>query len=135
MKFRSVFERSLAAWFRARNIAFNYETRMLDYCVPVPKGRCGACGSNRVLRRGVYLADFSFPKFSFLIEAKGRFTSRDRTKMLAVKAEGHDVRLVFMRDNKLRPQSSTRYSDWARKHGFAYSVGEPDTKWFKRRAK
>lgn len=58
------------------------------------------------------------------VEAKGRFTSRDRTKMLAVK-KAHpeiDLRLVLQRDNYLYRGAKSRYSDWCRDHGFVFSI-------------
>lgn len=129
---RSGYEKQVATWFRDHGIAFNYETALLNYYVLVRKGKCGDCDSRNVLRQGLYTADFSFPKFKFFVETKGRFTSKDRTKMLAVQQEGQDIRLVFQRDNKLRKKSSTRYSQWADRYGFKYAVGMPDPKWFSR---
>jgi len=58
------------------------------------------------------------------IEAKGRFTSSDRTKMLRVK-ELHpdkDIRLVFMQDNYLTKRKIKRYTEWATDNGFINSV-------------
>lgn len=58
------------------------------------------------------------------IEAKGKFTGADRRKMVAVK-KAHpdtDIRIVFMRDNKLSKASKTTYTMWASKHGFPCSV-------------
>lgn len=59
-----------------------------------------------------------------IFEAKGRFTSFDRSKMIAVK-EAHpdrDIRLVFMRNNPLYKGSKSTYMDWAAKHGFKATV-------------
>lgn len=72
-----------------------------------------------------YHPDFPSTKIRGLyIEAKGKFTGADRRKMLAVK-ERHancDIRIVFMRDNKLNKASKTTYTMWAAKHGFPCSV-------------
>lgn len=67
------------------------------------------------------------------IEAKGYFRSDDRTKLLAVQ-RGHpgiDLRLVFSQDNRLRKGSKSKYSDWARKNGFPYSIGSIPREWLK----
>lgn len=59
------------------------------------------------------------------VECKGWFRPSDRTKMLAVKEANPDAKivLVFQHDNWLTKAKKQRYSDWARKHGFAYSIG------------
>ena len=58
------------------------------------------------------------------IEAKGRFTSSDRTKMLRVKEQNPtlDIRLVFMQDNYLTKKKIRRYTEWATDNGFPCSV-------------
>jgi Phage endonuclease I len=76
-----------------------------------------------------YTPDFAIG--TILIETKGRFTSADRSKMLAVKA-AHlelDIRLLFMRDQPIRKGSKTRYSDWCVKHGFQYAIGAVPPEW------
>ena len=77
-----------------------------------------------------YTPDFSIysadGEFVFAIEAKGRFTTDDRSKLLAVR-KAHpdlDLRLLFQKDQVIRKGSKTLYSDWARKHGFDYHIGE-----------
>lgn len=75
-----------------------------------------------------YTPDFSFrdPKTKeiFFIEAKGRFPGSDRTKLLEVREQnpGVDIRLLFMQDNWISSNKKARYSDWAKKHDFRYSV-------------
>jgi hypothetical protein len=58
------------------------------------------------------------------IEAKGRFTGKDRKKLLKVKENYPtiDLRLVFQQDNWISSLKKQRYSDWARKNGFEYSI-------------
>lgn len=67
----------------------------------------------------------------FYIELKGWFKPTDRTKMLAVKESNPnlDIRLVFQNDNWLTKNKKQRYSDWANKHGFKYSVGSIPKEW------
>lgn len=75
-----------------------------------------------------YIPDFSVgpsgDPLRIIFEAKGRFTSFDRSKMLAVKAAhpDRDIRMVFMRDNFLYKGSKTRYTEWARNNGFKATV-------------
>lgn len=71
-----------------------------------------------------YRPDFISVASGIIVEAKGRFTGADRRKMLAVQ-KAHprrSIRLVFMRDNPLYKGSKSRYSDWAKKHGFPFSI-------------
>lgn len=35
-----------------------------------------------------------------------------------------DIRMLFMRDNKIAKNSKTRYSDWCKKRGIVYAVSE-----------
>ena len=57
-----------------------------------------------------YKPDWILPN-NIVVEIKGRFTSTDRTKHLAIKQEHPDVdvRFVFDQDNKLSKTSATRY--------------------------
>jgi len=106
-----------------RGIPYGYETIKLKYV----KKTCPGCGE--VVDSGTYTPDFIFeraPRVRLVVEAKGRFTSSDRTKMLAVRMSnpGEDIRFLFQRDQCLRKGSTTRYSGWAVKHGFPYHIGE-----------
>jgi hypothetical protein len=58
------------------------------------------------------------------LEAKGRFDYIERRKMLAVREANpdKDIRIVFMRDQKISKNSETRYTDWCAKHGIKCSV-------------
>lgn len=83
-----------------------------------------------------YLPDFRL-KNGLLIEAKGRLTQKDRTKLLRIK-EQHpdiDIRLIFQYDNKLTTASKTRYSEWATKHGFTWAMKKIPVEWAQETAK
>lgn len=69
-----------------------------------------------------------------IVEIKGYLRPEDRTKMIAVKKLNPelDIRFVFASDNKLNKRSRTRYSDWARKNGFPYAIGEIPSDWMTR---
>lgn len=63
-------------------------------------------------------------KLKIYIEGKGKFTSRDRVKMMLVKAQHPhlDIRFVFYRANaKIRKGSKTTHAMWAEQHGFPWA--------------
>lgn len=116
----------------ANKVPFVYERDAFVYPLAA-KGRCAECGSTKVVRLKTYLADFAvYPNGrlnsagGFILETKGKFTSVDRTKMLAVIKEHPEVRfrMLFMADNKLNKNSETRYSDWCKKNGIEFAVGK-----------
>ena len=131
-KYRNPFEKATGTWLTKRGIGFAYERVKISFPVPVKGGFCPSCNSILVYKHSSYLVDFSFDpaNYKFYVETKGRLISESRTRFLALQQEGHDIRFVFQRDNKLSPRSKKRYSDWAKKYGFKYSMGLPDPKWF-----
>ena len=103
---RSGFEDRLASFLDLNECLFNYESTRLRYTL-----------------EHTYKPDFILHN-GIIIEAKGRFTGADRTKMRAVK-EAHpdlDIRFIFQRDNRLSKTSKTTYTGWAAKHGFPSCV-------------
>jgi len=83
-----------------------------------------------------YTPDFQITRSDgsiIYVESKGYFDRDARTKMLAVKDQHPDkvFVLLFEQDNSLFRKSKTRYSDWARQHGFDYSVQEIPERWYK----
>jgi hypothetical protein len=95
-----------------------YETEDINYTVPHK-----------------YIPDFvlSFKDGRVIyVEAKGYLRPEDRTKILSVKAQNpdKDIRIVFQTDNKLNKSTRTRYSDWAKKHGIPFAIGEVPLEWF-----
>lgn len=131
---RSKFERRIAKELDDADVKFEYETYSYEYEEPLRKNRsrCAACGSTDLLRTGWYTPDF-FLETGYIVETKGRFTAADRRKMLAVKAEHPELQLVilFMRDNKIHKNSTTKYSDWCEANNYDYAVGTLDPKWLK----
>lgn len=72
-----------------------------------------------------YIPDYRLPN-NVILEAKGKL-DRDARKKMALIKEQHpdaDIRILFMRDNPITKGSKTRYSDWAKAHGFIYAVSE-----------
>ena len=58
------------------------------------------------------------------LEAKGLLDYETRRKMVQVKREHpeKDIRIIFMRNQKVRKGSPTTYVEWATKNGFPCSV-------------
>ena len=106
-------------------VKFDYEPYQLEYFSRVQGGECVECGSRVVHKIRWYTPDFYLPTQKLIVEAKGKFTSQNRTKMLdVIRAWPElDIRMWFMYDNKLDKWSTVRYSDWCQKHNVAYHVG------------
>ena len=62
---------------------------------------------------------------SMIVEAKGRFTSVDRTKMAQVVKENPnlDIRMLFMRDQWCTKTKKQKYSDWCDTHNIKFAFG------------
>ena len=117
-KFRSAFEALFAANLTKHKIDFGYEVDTLVY-----------------VKEHKYKVDFSL-ECDILVETKGYFTAADREKMLGVRKANPtlDIRLVFMKDQKIHKLSKTKYSDWCEKHGFKYIIspkGEIPDEWIR----
>lgn len=70
-----------------------------------------------------YTPDIILPN-GILVECKGVFESKDRTKHLAIKAEHPqlDIRFVFSRSSSpLYKGSDTTYAMWCEEHDFKYA--------------
>lgn len=106
---RSGFERKIMKDLKEKGIEYKYEAETLRYEQPAEKRR--------------YVVDFILPN-GVIVEAKGKFTSADRKKMLLVKAQhpDRDIRMLFMRNNKLTKKSKTTYTDWCDKNGIVSAV-------------
>lgn len=131
---RSRFEKTVLDDLDDRGVVYDYEPFSVDWWDQSQKGLvCYDCGSRNVKKARSYtpdaevefLKDTTLGTAGFVLEIKGRLTVDDRTTLEGVKRAhpGLDIRLLFMRDNPIRPKSRTRYSDWARKAGFPYHVG------------
>lgn len=104
-KFRSKFEERLAYALTRRDIEYSYESTRLEFTVA---------------RR--YTPDFILSN-GVMVEAKGYFTSADRTKHLRVREcnPDADIRFCFQNaSNKLNKTSKTSYADWCDRHGFLW---------------
>lgn len=80
---------------------------------------------------GHYTPDFVLPN-GVIIEAKGLFLARDRTKHLLIQKQYPelDIRFIFNNPNaKLSKKSKTTYAGWCEKHGFEYAKGTIPDEW------
>jgi hypothetical protein len=112
-QYRSKFEKTFARHLRSRGVKFKYESMRVGY-----------------LKEHFYKPDFILSN-GIIIETKGRFTAYDRAKHLLIKKQHPelDIRFVFLADNKLTKRSSTRYSDWCKRHGFKYAFKTMPAQW------
>ena len=117
-KFRSNFEAKFADDLTKRGKKYEYETEKLKY----------------VLRRN-YIPDFIIRTASgrkLYIETKGRFTSEDRAKFLAVLRDNPDcdVRIIFQRSSqRLSKVSRTTYGQWADWKKIKWAQGTIPQEW------
>lgn len=95
-------------------------------------GYCRNCGSKDVTEKHYYTPDFVLGN-GVIIEAKGRFTSAQRTKMREVVAANpdKDVRMLFMKNNWITKKKKHKYSDWCEKNGIKYAFMKVPKEWAK----
>lgn len=99
-KYRSRFEARCAKELRG----YDYETVKLPYTIVHN-----------------YTPDFVDLPTKTIVETKGLFLPADRTKMLAVKAQHPDWRIIFIFQNEkllIRKGSRITYKQWALNNGF-----------------
>lgn len=128
--YRSLFEVSVAKQLYEAGTKFTYETKSYSYLDPVPRAECAACSGKDCFVRRTYTPDFFLPD-GITIEAKGKLDFKQRKKLKAIKKSNPDLdlRLLFMRDQKISKNSTTLYTDWAYQHGFTYAVNTIPQSW------
>lgn len=99
---------------------FNYENEPFEY----------------VLAPREYWPDFMIVReddSKVYIEVKGYLDRDSQRKMLAVKECHPNETFVFLfsRDSLIRRGGKMRYSDWCKKYGFDWAVGEVPERWLK----
>jgi hypothetical protein len=125
-KLRSRLEDNVATYLNKTRVEYTYETSSFRYRFWLPNTICSECGGeSKAFKWRTYTPDFFLPN-EIIIEAKGKMGSPERKKLIAIKEEhpDMDLRLLFMRDNKIHRMSKTRYSVWAEKNGFPWTVSE-----------
>jgi hypothetical protein len=130
VKYESKFEERLAAQLQKKGVKFTYESETWKYEKKPYNATCLDCGSRRVMETRDYTPDFFLPS-GIVVEAKGKFTSPMRTKLLAVRESNpdRDLRIVFQRDNPLTSTKKKTYTGWAKQKGFKCAVGEIPDDW------
>lgn len=118
--YRSGLEAEVAKQLETQGVQFEYETKRIPY-----------------LSQSKYIPDFILPN-GIIIEAKGRLTQEDRSKMRKVK-EQHpdlDIRFVFTRSNaRLSKTSKTTYAEWCAKYGFPFADKVVPLEWITHESK
>lgn len=103
--FKSNFEAQLAEKLKESSVEFCYEREPITY-----------------QRECKYTPDF-FLNNGVILEAKGYFSSEDRSKHLLIRKQRPDldIRFIFQKPNtRLSKKSKTTYAVWCEKHGFLW---------------
>jgi hypothetical protein len=121
--YRSKFEVEIAKQLIEAGIKFEYEQWKLSYLTNVSNAECGECTSCNIIQFHEYTPDFWICDTMVALEAKGRFTARDRKKMVAVQDAnpGIDFRMVFQRNQKVTRNRPKVYSEWCEEKGFKWT--------------
>lgn len=114
---RSKFETNFNELCKEEGFDLGYETSVLPFTTEVQKRR--------------YIPDWTI-KSGWYIETKGRLVAADRRKMLYVKQQHPEARIlvVFQRyQNKLYPGSPTTYGEWATKNDIEWCAYQDKYIW------
>lgn len=117
--FRSGLEARIAGQLETSGIDYTFEEEKIRYLVPE--------------RNATYTPDFVLPN-GIIIEAKGRFVTKDRQKHLLIRDQfpDFDIRFVFSNsNNKIGKGSKTTYADWCEKKGFLFADETIPEEWLK----
>jgi len=120
--YRSGLEIKIKDYLKENNVPFKYEKVKIEW---------------EDLMYRTYTPDFILPN-GIIIEVKGRFTSDDRRKHLAVKKQhpNLDIRFVFENSRrKLSKGAKTTYGQWCEKHGYQYYDRIIPQEWIKEKGK
>ena len=120
--FRGTLEHGIAEDLKSKKVKFEYETVRIKWSH---------------LTQRTYKPDFILSN-GIIIEAKGFFQARERTRALAIKEQhpSPDIRLVFGNSkNKLYTGSKTTYAEWCNNNGFKYSDITIPEEWIKEKGK
>lgn len=129
---RSGLERLHYDQLKESGVKFEYEPIKIEYRRRVVKGVCKKCGHEEVYQRKIYIPDWVLEN-GIHIESKGRLTSQDRAKLMAVKQQHPtiDLRIVFGANNKIHKAKAKRYAEWASENGFKFGIKVIPQSWLK----
>ena len=105
--FRSGLELTISDKLKSDKVKFKYEAIKIEW---------------QDIAYRIYTPDFILNN-GIIIEVKGRFTTADRMKHLAIRKQypNLDIRFVFENSNaKIRKGSKTSYAKWCIRHKFRY---------------
>ena len=127
--YKSNYEFKIAKQMEESGVAFSYEPERIQYTYPVKNGVCENCGSVAVGRRASYTPDFWLPVSQLWVEAKGKWDSQGRTKIMAVlNTSGaitlENFRMLFMYNNWITKKHKITYMDWCEKNEIIAAVGK-----------
>lgn len=117
--FRSGLEARIGGQLEDLGVDYEFETKKIKYVRPE--------------QRATYTPDFVLPN-GIIIEAKGRFITKDRQKHLLIKDQFPelDIRFVFSNPaQKIGKGSKTSYADWCEKKGFLFATELIPLEWIK----
>lgn len=112
MTYKSKFEKTVAKTFQKQGIKFEYEAEVVPFVQPAKKRK--------------YVPDWKITTSKgdvLFVETKGKFTLEDRQKLVWVKEQHPDKRIILLfmnASNKLRKNSKTTYGEWCDKNGFEF---------------
>lgn len=130
---RSGYEFKIVQNLKKDGIEFKYEPTTFGLMIPEVGRLCSKCSSNDVWKKTKYTPDFRLYDEAdgqeSYVEAKGRLTAKERKIILAFRdqicvKQGIGYAVLIQRDNKLSKTSKTRYSDWLKKNGIPFAIGE-----------
>lgn len=125
--YASGFEYEVAQQLRDAGMKFTYEKETYEWLEKLPRSFCPDCGGAGYAKRK-YTPDF-FLSNGRIIEAKGRFTTKDRKIAKAMQEQGIVICYLFGEDNKLSRNAKSRYSDWCKANGLEYAIKEVPKEW------
>jgi hypothetical protein len=128
--YHSNFEVDVAKQLYTAKVKFTYETTSYYYEQPVAHGECLDCASKNVITPHWYTPDF-FLSNGVIVESKGKLDRDTRKKLKAIKNSNPDLdlKILFMKDNKIRKGSKTTYTMWATSQGFDCAVKTLKKEW------
>jgi hypothetical protein len=117
ISFRSGLEERLASQLNSLGVNYKYETLVIRFTKPQKETR--------------YTPDFILPN-NIIIEAKGRFLTKDRQKHLLIQKQhpNLDIRFVFSNPNqRISKISKTTYAVWCQTNNFKYAKETIPVEW------
>lgn len=108
-----------------RGIKYEYEPETFRYQRPVRRATCLGCGGGAISIQRRYTPDAKV-EGSWYLEVKGKFDSENRSAMedFLGGSPGIELRFIFQRDNWITSKQKSKYSDWAKKVGVKFHIGE-----------